>query len=64
MQKPKVDKSAEKARKEEGKLQKAEAARLDAESDRRKDQRQRRGAGMGAFLRTGERGLLSPLLGG
>lgn len=64
MKKPKVDKGAEEAQRTEKKAQKLEASRLEAEDDRRKDQRQRRGAGMGAFLRTGERGLLAPLLGG
>jgi predicted nuclease with TOPRIM domain len=50
--------------KNEMKKQKREAARLDEEQKRRTDQRQRRGAGLGAFTRTGETGILRPVLGG
>ena len=64
MSKPKVDKEAERAREAEKKLQAAEKARLDARQARLDDQRQRRGAGLGAFTRTGELGILSQVLGG
>lgn len=64
MSKPKVDKEAERAREEEKRRQAAEKARLDARQARLDDQRQRRGAGLGAFTRTGELGILSQVLGG
>lgn len=64
MSKPKVDKEAEREREAEKKRQKEEKARLDARQSRLDDQRQRRGAGLGAFNRTGDLGILSQVLGG
>lgn len=64
MKKPKVDKDAEKARKEEAKLQAKAKADLEARQGRLDEQRQRRGAGLGAFTRTGDLGILSQVLGG
>ena len=56
---PSVDKN-----KGELRRQKAEAEKLEAEKKRRTEQRQRRGAGLAAFTRTGETGILRPVLGG
>ena len=64
MSKPKVDKGAEKARKEEAKLQAKAKADLEASQMRLDDQRKRRGAGLGAFTRTGDLGILAQVLGG
>lgn len=64
MSKPKVDKDAEREREAEKRRQAEEKRRLEARQSRLDDQRQRRGAGLGAFTRTGELGILSQVLGG
>jgi hypothetical protein len=64
MSKPKVDKEAERAREAEKKLQAKAKADLEANQMRLDDQRKRRGAGLGAFTRTGDLGILSQVLGG
>jgi hypothetical protein len=63
-QKPKVDKDAERARKDEKRAQATEAERLRTKQEREDGMRKRRGASQGAFMRTSERGILAQVLGG